>query len=155
MCVPPTFICWCPDPQCDGVWRVAFRRSLGLDEVMMANAPWWDCCPYKKRKDTTLCDSMDCRTPGLPVHHQLQVFTQTHVHWVGDDIPLCPLFLSFFLSLEDIARRQPSANQEEGHGQIPNLPALRSWLFQLPELWEINACCLSHQVGSIWYSSLS
>ena len=34
------------------------------------------------------------------------------------------LFLSFFLSLEDIARRQPSANQEEGHGQMPNLPAL-------------------------------
>ena len=27
---------------------------------------------------------MDCSTPGLPVHHQLQEFTQTHVHWVGD-----------------------------------------------------------------------
>ena len=26
---------------------------------------------------------MDCSTPGLPVHHQLQEFTQTHVHWVG------------------------------------------------------------------------
>ena len=28
----------------------------------------------------TLCDPMDCSTPGLPVHHQLQEFTQTHVH---------------------------------------------------------------------------
>ena len=28
----------------------------------------------------TLCDSMSCRTPGLPVHHQLPEFTQTHVH---------------------------------------------------------------------------
>ena len=27
---------------------------------------------------------MDCNTPGLPVHHQLPEFTQTHVHWVGD-----------------------------------------------------------------------
>ena len=27
---------------------------------------------------------MNCRTPGLPVHHQLPEFTQTHVHWVGD-----------------------------------------------------------------------
>ena len=27
---------------------------------------------------------MDCSTPGLPVHHQLPEFTQTHVHWVGD-----------------------------------------------------------------------
>ena len=29
---------------------------------------------------------MDCCKPGLPVHHQLPEFTQTHVHWVGDAI---------------------------------------------------------------------
>ena len=28
----------------------------------------------------TLCDAMDCSTPGLPVHHQLPEFTQTHIH---------------------------------------------------------------------------
>ena len=28
----------------------------------------------------TLCDPMDCSTPGLPVHHQLRESTQTHVH---------------------------------------------------------------------------
>ena len=40
----------------------------------------------------TLCDPMDCSTPGLPVHHQLPEFTQTHVHWVGDTIqPSHPL----------------------------------------------------------------
>ena len=32
----------------------------------------------------TLCDPMDCSTSGLPVHHQLPEFTQTHVHWVSD-----------------------------------------------------------------------
>ena len=32
----------------------------------------------------TPCDPMDCSTPGLPVHHQLPEFTQTHVHRVGD-----------------------------------------------------------------------
>ena len=32
----------------------------------------------------TLCNPMNRSTPGLPVHHQLQEFTQTHVHWVGD-----------------------------------------------------------------------
>ena len=40
---------------------------------------------------------MDCSMPGLPVHHQLPEFTQTHVHWVGDAIqpPIlcCPLLL--------------------------------------------------------------
>ena len=40
----------------------------------------------------TLCDHMDCSTPGLPVHHQLPEFTQTHVHRVGDAIqPSHPL----------------------------------------------------------------
>ena len=40
----------------------------------------------------TLCDPMDCSTLGLPIHHQLQEFTQTHVHWVGDAIqPSHPL----------------------------------------------------------------
>ena len=31
----------------------------------------------------TLCDPMNCSMPGLPVHHQLPEFTQTHVHRVG------------------------------------------------------------------------
>ena len=34
----------------------------------------------------TLCDPMNYSTPGLPVHHQLPEFTQTHVHLVGDAI---------------------------------------------------------------------
>ena len=34
----------------------------------------------------TLCNPMDWGTPGLPVHHQLLEFSQTHVHWVGDAI---------------------------------------------------------------------
>ena len=34
----------------------------------------------------TLCDAMNCSTPGLPVHHQLPEFTQTLVHRVGDAI---------------------------------------------------------------------
>ena len=41
---------------------------------------------------STLCNPMDCSTPGLPVRHQLPEFIQTHVHWVGDAIqPSHPL----------------------------------------------------------------
>ena len=36
----------------------------------------------------TLCKPMDCSTPGLPVHHQLPEFTQTHAHCVSDAIQL-------------------------------------------------------------------
>ena len=45
----------------------------------------------------TLCDPMNRSTPGLPVHHQLPEFTQTHVRRVSDAIqpshPLSPLLL--------------------------------------------------------------
>ena len=34
----------------------------------------------------TLCNPMDCSTPGFPVHHQLPELPQTHVHWVCDAI---------------------------------------------------------------------
>ena len=58
------------------------------------------CTRYWTRKSvssvaqscTTLCDPMNRSTPGLPVHHQLPEFTQTHVHWVSDAIqPSHPL----------------------------------------------------------------
>ena len=40
----------------------------------------------------TLCDPMNCSTPGLPVHHHLLEFTQIHVHRVSDAIqPSHPL----------------------------------------------------------------
>ena len=40
----------------------------------------------------TLCDAMNCSTPGLPVHHRLLEFTQSLVYWVGDAIqPSHPL----------------------------------------------------------------
>ena len=53
----------------------------------------------------TLCNPMDCSTPGLPVHHQLLEFTQTHVHWsvmTSNHLILChPLLLlpSIILSI--------------------------------------------------------
>ena len=40
----------------------------------------------------TLCNPIDCSTPGLPIQCQLLEFAQTHVHWVGDAIqPSDPL----------------------------------------------------------------
>ena len=56
-----------------------------------------------------LCDTMDCSTPGLPVHHQLPESTQTHVHRIGDAIqpshPLLPFLLppSIFPSIRDFS----------------------------------------------------
>ena len=59
-----------------GVWRT--MMSLQFSSVTQSSP--------------TLCDPMDCSMPGLPVHHQLLEFTQTHVSGVGDAIqPSHPL----------------------------------------------------------------
>ena len=53
---------------------------------------WSDQIRSVAQSCPTLCDPMNWSTPGLPVHHQLLEFTQTHVHWVGDAIqPSHPL----------------------------------------------------------------
>ena len=60
------------------------------------------CCCSVAKSFPTLCNPVDCSTPGLPVHHQLLEFTQTHVHWVCDAIqpshPLSSLSPAFSLS---------------------------------------------------------
>ena len=64
--------------------------KMGLNYIYIINIflHSFSLCP-------NLCDPMDCSTPGLPVHHQLPEFTQTHVHRVHDAIqpshPLLPL----------------------------------------------------------------
>ena len=59
-------------------WTIVFLVTVQFSSVAQS-------CP-------TLCDPMNCSTPGLPVHHQLLESTQTHVHWVSDAVqPSHPL----------------------------------------------------------------
>ena len=63
------------------------------------------CCFSVSKSCPTLCNSMDCSTPGFPVLHRFREFAQIHVCWVGDAIqlshPLSPLLLSsIFLSIK-------------------------------------------------------
>ena len=63
----------------------------------------WNICSSVAESYLTLCDPMNCSTPGFPVLHYLPEFAQTHVHWVGDAIqpshPLPPPYpLPFSLS---------------------------------------------------------
>ena len=44
------------------------------------------CCCLVTQSCPTLCDPMDCRTPGFPVLQHLLELAQTHVHWVSDAI---------------------------------------------------------------------
>ena len=60
------------------VW-IILKRIKAISSVQFSSVT--QSCP-------TLCDPMNCSTPGLPVHHQLLEFTKTHVHRVGDAIQL-------------------------------------------------------------------
>ena len=44
------------------------------------------CCCLAAKSWLTLCDPMDCNTPGFSVPHHLQEFAQVHVHWISDAI---------------------------------------------------------------------
>ena len=52
----------------------------------------------------TLCNPMDCSTPGFPLHHQLPELAQTHVHQVSDAIqPSHPLSSRFSSCLQSFS----------------------------------------------------
>ena len=42
------------------------------------------CCCSVAKSCLTLCDPMNCNTPGFLILHHLPEFTQTHIHWVSD-----------------------------------------------------------------------
>ena len=44
------------------------------------------CCCSVTKSYPTVCEPMDCSTPGLPVPHYLLEFAQVHVHWITDSI---------------------------------------------------------------------
>ena len=69
-------------------------KSLLQHHSSKASILWFTCIQFGSVTQLclTLCDPMNCSMPGLPVHHQLPEFTQTHVHRVSDAIqPSHPL----------------------------------------------------------------
>ena len=78
----------------------------------------------------TLCDPMNRSTPGLPVHHQLPEFTQTHVHWVGDAIqPSHPLSSPYPLAL----------NLSQNHGLFKWVSSsLMTLAIRWPKYWSFS-----------------
>ena len=78
----------------------------------------------------TLCDPMNRSTPGLPVHHQLPEFTQTHGHRVSDAIqPSHPLSSPSPLAPSPSQHQSfPVSQLFAGGGQSTGVSALASFL---------------------------
>ena len=80
------------------------------------------------------CDPMNHSMPGLPVHHQLPEFTQTHVHQVGDAIqpshpvssllllPPIPPSIRVFSNESTLRMRWPNISLEETKKQVISHP---------------------------------
>ena len=67
-------------------------QTEGQTEVKMHSVSQFSAQLYP-----TLCNPMDCRMPGFPVHHKLPELTQTHVHRVSGSIQPSHLLLSLLL----------------------------------------------------------
>ena len=75
------------------------NRMCGLQILM---EPYWlasgkvQFSSVQPLSHVWLCDPMNCSKPGLPIHHQMPEYNQTHVHWVSDAIqPSHPLSSPF------------------------------------------------------------
>ena len=73
----PTFAFQSPTVKRTSFLGVSSKRSCRSSSDQIRSVS--QLCP-------TLCDPMNRSTPGLPVHHQLPEFTETHVHRVSDAI---------------------------------------------------------------------
>ena len=58
--------------------------NSGVNLIQVSPHIWGFSVSWVTQSRLTLCDPMDCMTPGLPIHHQLLELAQTHVHRVGD-----------------------------------------------------------------------
>ena len=66
------------------VWHVTIDMQVMMSVLIYSKLPFRFSSVAQSCQ--TLCDPMDCSTPGFPVYHQLLEPTQTHIHWVGDAI---------------------------------------------------------------------
>ena len=94
---------WC-SPELGTAAKVTWRQS---QQTVPQISITWEYCPRSvssvAQSCPTLCNPMDCSTPGLPFHCQLPELALTHIHWVGDAIQpshplLSPSPLAFNLS---------------------------------------------------------
>ena len=76
--------------------KVGLKLNIQKTKIMVSDPIRSDQISSVAQSCPTLCDPMNRSTPGLPVHHQLPEFTQTHVHRVSDAIqPSHPLSSPF------------------------------------------------------------
>ena len=89
------------------------NKAVILEGEAIPNSPFNDAQPFPYSQFSsvaqpcpTLCNPMDCSTPGLPAHHQLPELAQTHVDQVGDAIQTSYLLSSSSPPAFDLSQHQ-------------------------------------------------
>ena len=110
-----------------GIYQLQKKKNSGL---MLQFSSVAQSCP-------TLCDTMHCSTPGLPVHHQLPEFIQTHVHWVSDAMQPSHPLLSPSPPIFNLSQYQGLFNGVSSSLQVANILEFQlqhqsfQWIFGL------------------------
>ena len=82
------------------------------------------CSVQLSRSVESVCDPMDCSTPGLRVHHQLPKLVQIHVHQVRDVIPPSHPLSSPSLPAFNLSQHRVFFNESVLHIRWP-----KYWIF--------------------------
>ena len=118
-----------------GIYYGTGRKGIYSVELRKGQSKVWcfaktydkKLCSVQSLSCRTLCDSLDCSTPGFPVHHHLSELAQSHVHWVGYGIKLSHplLFLSF-----------PAFNLSQNQSLFQWVSSLHQTHWKKPWCWE-------------------
>ena len=125
-----------------GILTFSKRASLGqLRELEFCSTEWEKWVQGSKRfqfssvQFLSLCDPMDCGTPGFPVLHHVPEFAQTHVHWVSDVIQLSHPLLSPCLPALNLSQDQGLFQWVSSSHQVAKVLELQhqffQWIFQV------------------------
>ena len=120
------------------VWKKWDKKGFCKLKLIIYDSYWVTCSVQfssATQSCPTLCNPVNCRTPGLPVHHQLPESTQTNVHWVSDAIQLshplsspsssCPQSFPASGSFQ-MSQLFPSSSQNIGVSASTSVPSINT-----------------------------
>ena len=131
-CPPPGYLLY------PGIEPVSLTSPALAGSIYTTNANWEVQFSSVAQSCPTLCDPMNCSTPGLPVHHQLPEFTQTHIHRVRDAIQP-----SHSLSCPSPSAPDPSQHQSLFQWVLNHISVLTLSLLFIFSLY-FSSCMLSN-----------
>ena len=99
--------------------------GFSVCEILQARILEWVAISFSRGSSWPRDGTQVCRTPGLPVHHQLPEFTQTHAHRVGDTIQPSP----------PLSSPSPPAPNPSQHQVFSSESALH---MRWPKYWSFN-----------------